>query len=288
MTISATFEGSGAQIAYDVTGDLAAGVPLLLIGCPMDANGFRALGAEFPERPVVTYDPRGMARSIRQNVDARLSPEDHIEDLHQLVEVLGAGPVDVFASSGGAVNALAWVSRFPDDVRTLVAHEPPSPSVLPDREALLACVDDIADTYEARGYGAGMAKFIVLVGHAGELPRGFELPDVDPAQFGLPTGDDGSRGDALLEQNMRGINHYVQDLDALRDVDVRVVLARGESSGDVMAARSAAAMAEQTGRDLVDFPGDHTGFVPAEWQMGGDPLAFAERLRRVLDDAASR
>ena len=43
----------------------------------------------------------------------------------------------VFASSGGAVNALALVERHPEQVRTLVAHEPPLLHVLPDREAAL-------------------------------------------------------------------------------------------------------------------------------------------------------
>jgi hypothetical protein len=31
----------------------------------------------------------------------------------------------MFASSGGAVTALALVAAHPDDVTTLVAHEPP-------------------------------------------------------------------------------------------------------------------------------------------------------------------
>jgi pimeloyl-ACP methyl ester carboxylesterase len=44
----------------------------------------------------------------------------------------------MFASSGGAVNALALVARHPEQVRTLVAHEPPAAQVLPDREAVLA------------------------------------------------------------------------------------------------------------------------------------------------------
>ena len=45
--------------------------------------------------------------------------------MHAVIAALGAGPVEMFASSGGAVTALALVSAFPDDVTTLVAHEPP-------------------------------------------------------------------------------------------------------------------------------------------------------------------
>jgi pimeloyl-ACP methyl ester carboxylesterase len=47
------------------------------------------------------------------------------KDLHRIVQAIGGGPVDLFASSGGAVNALALVAKHPYDVRILVAHEPP-------------------------------------------------------------------------------------------------------------------------------------------------------------------
>ena len=51
-----------------------------------------------------------------------------------MIEALGAGPVELFASSGGAVTALALVTAHPDDVSTLVAHEPPMIPVLPDAD----------------------------------------------------------------------------------------------------------------------------------------------------------
>lgn len=65
-------------------------------------------------------------------------PEDHADDLRRVVEAIGGGPVDVLASSGGAVNALAWVARHPEQVGTLVAHEPPLATMLADREAMTA------------------------------------------------------------------------------------------------------------------------------------------------------
>ena len=56
----------------------------------------------------------------------RSTTEEHADDLHRLILALDARPVDIFASSGGAVNALALVARHPEQVRTLVAHEPPA------------------------------------------------------------------------------------------------------------------------------------------------------------------
>jgi pimeloyl-ACP methyl ester carboxylesterase len=81
---------------------------------------------------VVTYDPRGLNRSTRKDGRVDHAPGIQVADVHAVVEALGAGPGEMFASSGGAATALAPVAAFPDDVTTLVAHEPPLIPVLPD------------------------------------------------------------------------------------------------------------------------------------------------------------
>jgi pimeloyl-ACP methyl ester carboxylesterase len=275
----------GARLTYDVRGTLGDGPPLLLIGSPMGADGFGTLAGHFPDRTVVTYDPRGVGRSTRTDGSGELTPADHAADLHRLVGTLGGGPVEVFASSGGAVNALAWVARHGADVRTVVAHEPPLATVLPDREALTAAIEEMHRTYESDGMGPAMAMFIFMVGYDGELPDGYRYPPLDPAQFGLPTEDDGSRDDALLGQNIRTCTGYRPDVDALRSTGTRIVLGRGAASGQTMAARAADAMAELIGADLVVFPSNHGGFLGDEYGMPGEPEAFAQRLRAVLANA---
>ena len=164
--------GSGsAVITYDVRGDLADATSerpaLLMFGSPMDATGFGTLAGYFTDRPVVTYDPRGAGRNPTDTSD--ITPEQHAEDLHALIQTLDAGPVDLFATSGGAVNALALVAAHPDDVRRVVAHEPPTAALLPDRDVVLAACRDIRSTYEKSGSGAAMAKFITLVMADGPL-----------------------------------------------------------------------------------------------------------------------
>ena len=277
-----TLDVPGATITYDLRGTLGNGTPLLIIGSPMGADGFTTLAGHFPERPVVTYDPRGVGRSSRTDGTGELSPDDHADDLTHLVETIGGGPVDVFASSGGAVNALAWVAKRGEQVRTLVAHEPPLAAILPDRAALTAAIEDMRRTYQRDGLGAGMATFIVLVGLDGEMPDGYRTPTVDPAQFGLPTEDDGSRDDPLLAQNVRTITGYQPDVEALRASPTRIVLARGATSGQTMAARGADAMAVLLGTEPAIFPGNHGGFMGDEYGQPGDPDAFAARLRDVL------
>jgi pimeloyl-ACP methyl ester carboxylesterase len=279
-----TLHVPGALLTYDVRGNGAAnGRPLFLIGSPMGASGFGTLASHFTDRTVVTYDPRGAERSRRTDGATETTPDEHADDLHRLIAALGRGPVDLFATSGGAVNALALVAGHPDEVRTLVAHEPPAAQVLPDREAVLATCRDIHETYLRSGLGPAMAKFIALASYEGPIPSGFaDRPAPDPAMFGLPTRDDGSRNDPLVGQNMPSCNEYRPDFEALRAAPTRIVIAVGEESGKAIAGRAAVAMAERIGTAPVTFPGGHAGFLGGEYGQTGKPDEFASALRRAL------
>src|SRR5204862_7828086 len=103
------------------------------------------------------------------------------DDGAAIIEELGGGPVDLFASRGGAVNSLALVARPPEDVRTLVAHEPPLAALTEDRANALAATEGIRDTSRARGFGPAMAQFILIVSHKGPIPAGFADQVPDPA-----------------------------------------------------------------------------------------------------------
>jgi pimeloyl-ACP methyl ester carboxylesterase len=279
-----TLDVPGATLTYDVRPNDASTEPvLLLIGSPMGAAGFGTLSQHFADRTVVTYDPRGVERSVKTDPASPVTPEVHGDDLHRLIQALGGGPVDLFASSGGAVNALALVSRHPEDVRTLVAHEPPLATVLPDREHAMAATSAVQDTYQRSGFGAGMAQFIAIVSHKGPFTAEIAAqPAPDPAMFGLPAEDDGSRTDPLLGQNIVTCTHYEPEFDALGSASTRIVLAAGEGSEGEMANRGAFAVAERLGTKPVSFPSDHGGFLGGEYGQTGDPDAFAAKLREVL------
>jgi pimeloyl-ACP methyl ester carboxylesterase len=280
-----TLDVPGVSLRYDIReAETANGAPvLMLIGSPMDASGFATLAGHFPDRTVVTYDPRGVSRSERTDDATTSTPDQHADDLHAVISALGGGPVDLFASSGGAVNALALVARHPEDVRVLVAHEPPAAQVLPDRDEALAATQDISDTYRRDGLGPAMAKFIALVGLKGPVPADFaDEVNPDPATFGLPTDDDGSRDDILVGQNILSCTHYEHDFDALRAAPTRIVLAVGAESEGELAHRGGEAVAERLGLESVVFPSHHGGFLGGEFGMAGDPQAFAAKLREVL------
>lgn len=280
-----TLEAPGATLYYDVRSSASGAEPvLLIIGSPMSAAGFGTLAGHFTDRTVVTYDPRGADRSERTDGAEETTPDEHADDLHRLISALDAGPVDIFASSGGAVNALALTARHPEQVRTLVAHEPPAAQELPDREAVLATCVGIRQTYQRSGLGPAMAKFIMLVSHEGPVPSGFTDRPVNPADFGLPTEDDGSRDDPLVGQNIVSCNHYQHDFDALRAASSRIVIGMGTESGRMMAGRAAVAAAERLGTTPVTFPGGHDGFLGGEYGQTGEPDAFAAALRTILTD----
>ena len=278
-----TLEVPGAVLTYDVREPAAPSQypPLFVFGSPMAASGFAQLVGELDDRTLITYDPRGAERS-RLTADGRVTAESHADDLHQIVEATGVGPVDAFGSSGGGAFALAWIVNHPDDVGTLVSHEPPLVTLLEDRDVALRTQDDIVDTYQREGYGPAMAKFIQLVMHAGPLPPDYlDQPAPDPALFGLPADDDGSRDDPLLSRNL-AMPAFEPDLAAVRASPVRIVPAIGAQGEGTMARRGGEALAAALGVDPVVFPGDHGGFAANQWSPGNDPAAFATKLREVL------
>ena len=281
-----TLDAPGATLTYDVRGGGSGNAPVLfLIGSPMGAGGFGSLAGHFTDRTIVTYDPRGVERSTKPDPTSQSTPDEHADDLHRIIQELGGRSVDLFASSGGAVNALALVAKHPEDVRTLVAHEPPLASILPDREAAMATCRAIGETYQRSGFGAGMAHFIAVVSHKGPMTDDFaRQPGPDPAMFGMPAEDDGSRTDALMAQNIITCTHYEPDFDALRAASTRIVMAAGTASEGEMANRGAHAVAERLGTEPVPFPSDHGGFLGGEYGQTGEPDAFAAKLRQVLEE----
>jgi pimeloyl-ACP methyl ester carboxylesterase len=278
-----TLEVPGATLTYDVRPESGGDIPLFLIGSPMGAAGFGSLASHFTDRTVITYDPRGAERSTKAEPSTESNPDEHADDLHRIIQEVG-GPVDLFASSGGAVNGLALVAKHPEDVRKLVAHEPPLASVLPDAESAKWAVRAISDSYQRGGFGAGMAHFMAISGHRGPFPDDIaEQPVPDPSAFGLPTEDDGSRTDVMLAQNLITSTYYEPDFDALGAASTRIVLAAGSESEGEMANRGAHAVAERLGTEPVIFPSHHGGFLGGEYGWPGEPDAFAAKLRDVLE-----
>jgi clorobiocin/coumermycin A biosynthesis protein CloN7/CouN7 len=264
-TANYTLTVPGARLYYEVRG---AGPLLLLIGAPMDSSGFALVAPLLADDyTVVTYDPRGISRSTCDDPGQDLTPEILADDVHRLLSALRDEPAFVFGSSGGGITGLALVHRHPDQVRTLIAHEPPVIELLPDNTEQRAGVDEIYETYLGSGPDAAMAKFFTFTGIP--VPPGFEsLPPEAKAAT-----------DLFLGHMLRPFTRYRPDIAMLQHAAPRVVVGGGTVSRGQLAHRTAVALAGHLGTGLVDFPGDHGGFA-------SEPAPFAHAIREVLTDSS--
>jgi pimeloyl-ACP methyl ester carboxylesterase len=258
----------GARLYYERRG---SGPLLLLIGSPMDSSGFAPLAAALADRyTVVTYDPRGIANSSREDTTQDVTPTQQADDVHRLLLALGGGPADVFGSSGGATVGLALVTAHPDQVRTLVAHEPPVIELLPDSAQRRGEIDDIYQIWRAEGADSAMQKFMAHIGVGQGPAQQADAPRSEPSAEQLARMR--TTTEHFLAHLLRPTTRYRPDVQALRAASTRVVVAGGATSKGQLANRTAVALAEQLGTTVVDFPGDHGGF-----------LALPEQFGRVLD-----
>jgi pimeloyl-ACP methyl ester carboxylesterase len=266
LPASHSLDVPGARLYYEVQG---SGPALILVGHPMGASGFAPIAPLLAEAyTVVTFDPRGFARSTIDDPDQDADPDLLADDVRRLLEAVGEAPALVFGSSGGAVTGLALVARYPGHVRTLIAHEPPLTLLLPQAEEARAGIQEIYDTYRDSGITAAWEKFSAFTGtNTGPPDRGAE------AQPRL--AEEVARRERFFGHGLLPIALYEPDFAALHAAGSRVVVAGGTTSKGQFAQRTAVALAERFGPPLIDFPGGHTGFV-------SESKEFASVLRRTL------
>ena len=170
-----------------------------MIGQPMGADGFATLAAHFPDRTVVTYDPRGLGRSTRRDGTDDQRPEEQAADLHALDRRAGRRPRRRVRSSGGAVAGWLWSPPIPTTSSRWWRTSRPHPRAARRRQAAERACRRLREAYQAGGQNAGMAAFIARRRGPGQFTDAyFAQPAPDPAAFGMPTDDDGTRDDPLL------------------------------------------------------------------------------------------
>jgi pimeloyl-ACP methyl ester carboxylesterase len=254
----------GARLYYERRG---TGPLLLMIGSPMDSTGFAGLASTLAGRyTVVTYDPRGIGHSTREDIGQDVTPEQQADDVHRLLSLLGGAPAYVFGSSGGAVVGLALVTAHAHQVRTLVAHEPPVVELLPDAAQLRAAIQDIYDTWRADGAGKAMGKFMAHAGLDGVPGAEADAPRWEPSPEQIVRMR--ATTEVFLAHLIRPTTGYRPDIAALRAAPTRIVVAAGATSTGQLANRSAVALADQLGTPVAELPGDHGGFMALPEQFG--------------------
>ncbi|REE97412.1 alpha/beta fold hydrolase [Thermomonospora umbrina] len=259
----------GARLHYEVRG---RGPLVALVGAPMDAASF-APPAELlaTDHTVLTTDPRGINRSVLDDPTQASTPELRADDLSRLLTHLDAGPAAVLGSSGGAVTALALAQARPDQVHTVIAHEPPLVELLDDRERIHAQTDDVITTYLAGDVIGAWTTFMAQADI--ELPEG-AIEVMFGGERDPRTVADERR---WFAHELRATTHWRPDLDALRSITTRIVIGIGVDSTGQECDHTSRALAAALGIEPTLFPGDHTGFAD-------DPARFVTALRAVLND----
>ena len=265
-----TLQVPGASLYYEVLG---SGPTLLIIaGGSGDADSSDKIVHELTANyTVVTYDRRGYARSKIDNSADALRMEMESDDAHHLLAALGTRPASVLGSSIGAVIALDLAVRYPDQVGTVIAHEPPAiyltSSQSEGQRSQGGSIQDIKDRFQREGADAAMKEFAGMVG-VNDLPTG-----------STQTGEQRTANvKFFLDKEVPMLARYRFDFDALKGAMTRTRLVIGVGSAspkDSVGYLGAEAVTDRLGIGMMEFPGDHAG-------MERYPKEFAEKLRGLL------
>ncbi|MCF3102312.1 alpha/beta fold hydrolase [Streptomyces roseoverticillatus] len=264
---SGTLTVPGARLYFEVRG---TGPLLLLIpGGASDAEVFRDLADELASRHrVVTYDPRGISRSLLDEPLPEPLPEPwldtQVDDAARLLAHLTrpGEPVRVFGSCSGGLTALELLVRGPQRLRLAVVHEPPAMGLLPDAARHAAFFDEVYAIFRREGVPAALDELRVIFSGRPAPP----LPEVsDNSEF-------------FLSHVMLPSTRSVPDVTALAAVADRIVLAGGQASRTHDVHRPVALLAQRLSRELAEFPGGHAGYAT-------HPALFAAHLAAVLAGA---
>ncbi|MGW5193746.1 alpha/beta fold hydrolase [Kribbella sp. NPDC004138] len=262
----------GATLHYEVTG--SGPVLLLIAGGGTDAGVFSGMvGQLAAEYTVVTYDPRGNSRSRSDGDATDESVEQSAADALALLDaVAGHEPAYVFGTSSGAITGLELITRHPERVRMLVAHEPPCTEVLPDAADARAFFEDVYETYREDGLTAADVVFMMGTGMDDDAMPPME--DLLPEYRELAERMQANAA-TFYEHKLLPFTRYLPDLDALKRVADRVVPAAGLESFAHLPGRPIEVVAEHLGWPVVMFPGGHGGYA-------SHPAPFATHLAHLL------
>lgn len=265
-----TLRVPGADLYYEVRG--SGPVLLILQGGDGDAGGCHDLVNRLVDHyTVVTYDRRGLSRSKLDDPLQAIRLETHCDDAHRLLAALTTEPAMVFGGSLGALLGLDLVARYPNQVHTLVAHEPPAPELLPDAERAQAVKsqEEMEETFQREGVAGSMRKM------ASSILMDLTDRETD-VQLAPPTPQRAANFTFFLAHDAPAVRRYRLDIAALKAAQTRIVPAAGMTSRDAWTHHCARALADRLGTEFAEFPGGHNGYI-------FHPRAIAAKLQDVLE-----
>ncbi|MEU6557990.1 alpha/beta hydrolase [Streptomyces sp. NPDC046915] len=271
-----TLSVPGATLHYRVEGS----GPVLLIAPSGEGDADRSvdlvphLTGAFT---VVTYDRRGLSRSTLDDPARPVTMADHGDDVARLLAAVADAPALMAGFSMGAAIGLQAVARHPGMLDTLIAHEPVTPSLLPEVDRVRHAAD-LAAIQEAYATGGLAAALVVITRQLG----------IDPAH---DETEEGLTPQPLTPRRQANFHYFIgtefeavtaDRLDpaelvrAAARAGTRIVPAAGRRTRPTVDTyRCALALAELLGTEPVVFPGGHNGSTAF-------PRATAQALKAVL------
>ncbi|MEV6432703.1 alpha/beta hydrolase [Nocardia sp. NPDC051463] len=272
-TISnATLPVPGADLYYEVRGT----GPVLLIAQSGEGDAHRSEGLVRQLEQaytVITYDRRGLSRSTIHDSAEPVTMATHADDVHRLLAALTDQPARMLGCSMGAAIGLHLAVEHPEQLHTLIAHEPVTPWLLAaaERAHHLRELEHCQQVFRESGWQAALAPIVKTLGidpRNQELEPGVELPPITAeraANFAFFIGEDFT---AVRTDNL--------DAAALQRSSVHIIPASGRSTPhEVFDHKCAQELAVLRDTAVVEFPGGHNGNMT-------HPLAYATRLRDLL------
>ncbi|MEW9532148.1 alpha/beta fold hydrolase [Microbispora sp. NPDC049125] len=264
----------GARLYYEVRGD----GPLLLISQSGEGDAGRSVDLAdrlAVDHTVVTYDRRGLSRSVPDDPARAVTLAEHADDVHRLLASLTGEPAFMLGCSLGAVIGLHLAVDHPGQVSALIAHEPVAPWLLPGAERALheRELRDIQETHRRGGMAAVVKEIAKSLGID---PEGQATePGVTRHPF---TPERAANFAFFVERDFDAVLAGALDAAALATLSTRVVPAAGRATPrTVFDRRCASALAAITGVPLEEFPGGHNGNLT-------HPRAYAARVRELFGD----
>jgi pimeloyl-ACP methyl ester carboxylesterase len=259
-----TLKVPGATLYYEVDG--AGPILLFIPGGTGDAGMYAPLARLMTSRfTTLAYDRRGFSRSPFD--DLSRFPEDRLEydvaDAIALIDEVerqidSGGPAFVFGPGSGAIVALEVLSRHPERVRAMVAHEAPLLGILPDAASVLPFLDEVHAIAEREGVTAAMVKFSQHTGQGeSTLPGPGSLAPGGAQALARMAGNQAF----FIEYEIRQYAVVTPDYARLQPESSKVMLAGGIESRDTLLYRPSTVLAQRLARRVIDMPGGHIGYV---------------------------
>ncbi|MFI6802334.1 alpha/beta fold hydrolase [Streptosporangium canum] len=275
-----TLKVPGATLYYEIRG--SGPLLLMIAGGPADASTFEGVAEALADRyTVLSFDNRGTSRSTLDGPPPETLPiEVQSDDAHHVLKAFATEPAYVLGCSGGALTALDLVARYPEQVRALVAHEPPAMTLLPDSERWQATFQDVYDTYVSEGLGPAGQKFMATLAVEGEDSPPPQMPDMSQMSPEMleAMGRMQANTEFLFAHQLRTTINHVPDVAGLKAASTPVFVAVGEGSVGQMPHQAGLALVERLGTSPVYVPGDHQGFAT-------HPGGFAEVVHKSFQES---